>query len=103
MTNNSDRLDRIERLIEAIGQRVDSNSKAISANSAGIAEVRNTLSEAAGRTLRAVDELREVVEDRVNVQERLERTDTAIAGINATLAILRSLFDRNGDRNYPEA
>ena len=103
MTNNGDRLDRIERLIEAIGQRVDSNSKAISANSAAIAEVRNTLSEAAGRTLRAVDELREVVEDRVNVQERLERTDTAIAGINATLAILRSLFDRNGDRNYPEA
>jgi chromosome segregation ATPase len=98
MTNgNSDRLDRVERLIEAIGQRVDSNAKAIAANSAAIAEVRDTLSEAAGRTLRAVDELREIVEeDRVNFTERLERTDTAIAGINSTLAILQQLLrERN--------
>lgn len=53
MTNNSDRLDRIERLFEAIGQRVDSNARAIEANSASI----QTLTEVAGRTFRAVDEL----------------------------------------------
>lgn len=113
MTN--DRLDRIERILETVaqrqeintrsiellGQRVDSNSKAIAANSAQISEMRNSLSEAAGRTLRAVDELREVVEeDRVNFRERIEKTDTAIAGINATLAVLQQLMrDRNGNGN----
>lgn len=112
MTNSEDRLDRTERVVELLAQRldsltqrVDSNAQAIAANSTAIAEVRDTLSEAAGRTLRAVDELREVVEeDRVNFRERLERTDTAIAGINATLAILQQLMrDRNENGNPPQA
>ena len=100
MTNSSsDRLDRIERLIELLGQRVDSNAQAIAANSAANAEVRDTLTEAVGRTLRGIDALRErAEEDRVNFRERFEQTDTAIAGINSTLAILQQLLrDRNND------
>lgn len=66
--------------------------------------MRDSLSEAAGRTLRAVDELREIVEeDRVNVREQLERTDTAIASINATLAMLQQLIrNRNGNGDQPQ-
>lgn len=103
MTNSSDRLDRIEVLIEALAYRVDSNARAIEANSNQIAEVDRTLSEVAGRTLRAVDELRETVEeDRVNFQERLAQTETAIAGINATLAVLQQMLrGRNGDGPQP--
>ena len=59
MTYNSDRLDRIEALIEAISYRVDSNAKAIEANSTAIAEVDRTLSEAIGRTLRVVETLKQ--------------------------------------------
>ena len=36
--DNSDRLDRIEALVEKIGQRVDSNARAIEAISANTAE-----------------------------------------------------------------
>ncbi len=116
MTSGIDRLDRIERILETVaqrqetisqqqeinirsiellGQRVDSNAKAIEANSTSI----QTLAEVAGRTLRAVDELRErVEEERVNFREFIERTDTAIAGINATLAVLQQMVrDRNGN------
>ncbi len=54
MTNyNSDRLDRIEALVKALSYRIDSNAKAIEANSNAIAEVRasvNVLAEASGRT-----------------------------------------------------
>jgi chromosome segregation ATPase len=92
-----DRLDRIEALIEALGHRVDSNARAIEANSNQIAEVDRTLAEAAGRTLRAVDELRErAEEDRVNFREFAERTDTAIAGINATLAAVNTSIVNQG-------
>jgi chromosome segregation ATPase len=104
MNNGSERLDRITELVEDnrrdindLRKLVEFNAKAIAANSTQIGEMRDSLSEAAGRTLRAVDELREIVEeDRVNFREHLERTDTAIAGINATLAILQQLMrDRN--------
>ncbi len=121
INGSNDRLDRIERILEAVaqrqeaisqqqeinsrsiellGQRVDSNAKAIEANSTSI----QTLAEVAGRTLRAVEELRErVEEDRVNFRERLDRADTAIAGINATLAVLQQMArDRNGDGNQPQ-
>lgn len=84
-------------MIERISERVDSNARAIAANSAAIVEVRETLSEAAGRTLRAVDELRErVEEDRVNFREFVEQTDTAIAGINATLAAVNTSIANQG-------
>jgi chromosome segregation ATPase len=100
-----ERLDRIEALIEALGHRVDSNARAIAANSSQIAEVDRTLSEAVGRTLRAVDELRErAEEDRANFREHIERTDTAIAGINATLAVLQQLMrDRNANGDQPQS
>lgn len=104
MTNSSnDRLDRLEALQQRTQQQIDSNSLAIAANSTAIAEVRNTLSEAVGRTLRGIELLREAQEeDRVNVQERLERMDTSIAGINATLAILQQMLrDQNGNGNQP--
>ena len=110
---SSDRLDRIEqtlerigqqqeintRSIELLGQRVDSNAQAIAASADRIAEVDRTLAEAVGRTLRGIDVLRETVEeDRVNTRERLQQTDSVIAGINATLAILQQMLrDRNGD------
>lgn len=111
MTNSNDRLDRIEALLESASLRIDSNARAIQANSESITVV----AEAAGRTLRAVDELRErVEEDRVDFREFVERTDTAIAGINATLAAVNTsianqgrildylLRDRNGNGDQPQ-
>jgi len=112
MTNSSgDRLDRIERILEAVaqqqqintrtvellGQRIDSNAKAIEANSNRIADVDRTLAEAVGRALAGIEALTErAEEDRVNFREYVGRTDTAIAGINATLAVLQQLIrDRN--------
>ena len=104
MTNgSSDRLDRVEQILEAIaqqqgvntrsiellGHRVNSNALAIQANTESI----NAVAEAAGRTLRAVEILQETVEeDRVNFREHMERTDTAIAGISATKLVLQQLM-----------
>jgi glutaredoxin 2 len=94
-----ERFDRLEALLEETIQVTRSNARAIQANSESI----NVVAEAAGRTLRAVDELRErAEEDRVNFREHIERTDTAIAGINATLAVLQQLMrDRNGNGELP--
>jgi chromosome segregation ATPase len=80
------------------------SAKAIASNSTQLAEMRDSLSEAAGRTLRAVDELREVVEeDRVNFREQLQQTNTAIAGIDATLAVLQQIVRaRNSDGDQPQ-
>ena len=135
MTNASnDRLSRIEQILEALaqrqdsisqqqeintrsiellGQRIDSNAKAIEANSNRIADVDRTLAEAVGRALAGIEALTErAEEDRFNFREFLEHSDTAIAGINATLAavnisivnqgrILDHLMrrDRNGNGN----
>lgn len=120
MTNGSNgRLDRIERILEGVatrqeaisqqqeintrtieflGQRIDSEAKAIEANSNRIADVDRTLAEAIGRALAGIEALTErAEEDRVNFLEHVERSDTAIAGINATLAVLQQLMrDRNG-------
>ena len=146
MTNSSnDRLDRVERILEAVaqrleavaqrqeaiaqqqeintrnfellGQRVDSNSKAIAANSDRIAEVDRTLAEAVGRTLAGIEALTErAEEDRVNFAEHVEHVETAIAGINATLAAVNTSIthqarildyimrrDRDGNGEYPQA
>jgi chromosome segregation ATPase len=122
VTNSNDRLDRIEIAVERTQrqinegfqrtqQQIDSNARAFQANSESITVV----AEAAGRTLRAVDELRErVEEDRVNFREFVERADTAIAGINATLAAVNTsianqgrildylLLHRNGNGDGPQ-
>ncbi len=113
MINSNDRLDRIEAAFERMQQRmdaafqrtqqqIDSNAKAITANSATIAEVDRTLSEAAGRTLRAIDALRERAEEyRVNFQEYFQRNDATTTSINAAVerleAILTQLRRRDGD------
>lgn len=79
------RVDRVEAL--AI-----SNARAIEALTQSV----NTVAEAVGRTLRAVDELREIVEeDRVNFRERLDRADVAITSINATLASINAAIERH--------
>ena len=86
------------RSIELLGNRVDSNAKAIQANTESI----NAVAEAAGRTLRAVEILQETAEeDRVNFREHLERTDTAIAGINATKARVAAVDARCRKRLAP--
>jgi len=112
MTNgSSDRLNLIQALVESNAraiaqtqQQIDSNARVIAANSDRIAEVDRTLSEAVGRTLRGIDELREIVEeDRVNFYERMEQTDTIIAGINATLAVLQQLMRDRHEGNQPPA
>lgn len=101
MTYNSDRLDRIEALIEAISYGVDSNAKAIEANSVAIAEVDRTLSEVVGRTLRVVETLTQTVADSREEFEEYKRRNEAIqASINASLErqdrILDYLMHRNG-------
>lgn len=102
MTYNSDRFDRIEATLEAISYRVDSNAKAIEANSAAIAEVDRTLSEAIGRTLRVVETLAQTVADsREEFEEYKRRNDAIQASINASLErqdrILDYLMHRNGN------
>ena len=136
MTN--DRLDRIERILEAVaqrqeasaqqqeintrnfellGQRIDSNAEAIQSNSNRITEVDRTLAEAVGRTLAGIEALTErAEEDRVNFTEHVEHVDTAIAGINATLAAVNTAIlnqgrildylmrrDRDSNGNEPQA
>ena len=97
MTNyNSDRLDRIEALVEALSYRIDSNAKAIEANSNAIAEVRasvNVLAEASGRTLRSVEILREDAEERRQEFEEYKiRTDANLVSLNAAVERLENLF-----------
>lgn len=110
MTNyNSDRLDRIEALVEAIAQKVDSNAKAIEANSNAIAEVRasvNVLAEASGRTLRSVEILREDAEERrQEFEEYKTRTDANLTSLNAAVERLENLFSyllrRDGENQNP--
>ena len=110
MTNyNSDRLDRIEALVEAIAQKVDSNAKAIEANSNAIAEVRasvNVLAEASGRTLRSVEILREDAEERrQEFEEYKTRSDANLISLNAAVERLENLFSyllrRDGENQNP--
>ena len=107
MTNyNSDRLDRIEALVEAIAQKVDSNARAIEANSNTIAEVDRNLSEAVGRTLRAVEILREDAEERRQEFEEYKiRTDANLVSLNAAVERLENLFSyllqRDGENQNP--
>lgn len=97
MTNsnadNENRLTRIERLVE-------SNAKAIEANSAGTSENRqqiNVLTEALGRTLGAIDNLRDIVEDsRVDFDEYRSRNDTTIASMNAAVERLEAIVTQLG-------
>lgn len=94
MTNyNSDCLDRIEALVEALAQRVDSNARAIETNSNTIAEVDRNLSEAVGRTLRSVEILREDAEERRQEFEGYKvRTDANLISLNAAVERLENLF-----------
>lgn len=91
--DNENRLTRIERLVE-------SNAKAIEANSAGIADNRqqiNVLTEALGRTLGAIDNLRDIVEDsRVDFDEYRSRNDTTIASMNAAVERLEAIVTQLG-------
>lgn len=97
MTNyNSDRLDRIEALVEALYYRIDSNAKAIEANSNAIAEVKssvNVLAEASCRTLKAVEILREDAEERrQEFEEYKTRTNANLTSLNAAVERLENLF-----------
>lgn len=96
------RLDRIEAAIErgqaetaALKKLIESNAKAIEANSAAIADNNqqiDVLAEVSGRTLRAVDSLREIVEEeRVNFREYRERTDTNLVSLNAAVERLETI------------
>lgn len=74
--------------------RIDSNARAIQANSESI----NAIAEASGRTLRAVELLREAQEeDRVNLQEYRERTDS----LNAAVERLDTIIDYFINRDRP--
>ena len=124
MTNSSDRLDRVEQILEAVaqrtdtiaqqqqintraiellGQRVNSNAKGIQANTESI----NAVAEAAGRTLLAVSILQEtVVEDRVNFREFMTATQTTLDSINASIQRQDRILDylpreHNGEQPQP--
>lgn len=104
MTNDNEdyetRLARIERLVE-------SNAKAIAANSAGIAENRqstNDLAEAAGRTLAGIERLRNIVDDnRAEYEDYKIRNDATITSLNAAIerldAILNQLLRDRGNNS----
>ncbi len=112
MTSSSERLDRIERILEAVAQRQESNTRSIELLGQRVdsnSKARDALSEAAGRTLRGLDELREIVEEeRVNFQEYRQRNDTNVASVNASVerldAILQQLMRRqqNDSGDHPQ-
>lgn len=77
----SDRLDQLAALVE-------SNARAIQANSESI----NVVAEAIGRTARTVEILSQAVEeDRVNFQEYRQRNDTTVASLNAAVERLETI------------
>jgi len=88
MTNpsgNSDRLDRIERLLETVGQRVDSNSRSIEALTSSISYMREDIA----TTNRKVDALVETITlFSVRSEARLNRLEDAVIGIERILAEL---------------
>ena len=85
-TNQPDRLDRIERLVE-------SNSRAIEALTNTNRDQNNILAEAVGRTARTVEILSQLVEeDRVNFQEYRERNDASVTSLNAAVERLETIL-----------
>jgi hypothetical protein len=100
MTGNGfDRLSAIERLQEINQQQINSNSQAIAANSAEISELRRSidvLAEAAGRTLRSVELLREAAvrdrerqeQDRLRFEQHQQEFRETIARIDRALDYL---------------
>lgn len=94
MNSNSsnERFERIEAWLESASQRIDSNARAIQANTASI----NVIAEASGRTLRAIELLREAQEeDRVNLQEYRERTNSLNAAVERLDTIVDYLIKRD--------
>ena len=105
--SNNERFERIERAIEALAnqslaanQKIESNAKAIEALANENRESISALAEVSGRTLRAVDLLREAQEeDRANFQEFKQLTQEQITSISAAVerleAILNNLIGRD--------
>lgn len=94
MNSNSsnERFERIEAWLESASQKIDSNARAIQANTESI----NAIAEASGRTLRAIELLREAQEeDRVNLQEYRERTDSLNAAVERLDTIVDYLINRD--------
>jgi vacuolar-type H+-ATPase subunit I/STV1 len=110
MTTNgysSDRFNRIESILSRLAEQqeadqaemarlrqlVESNAKAIQANSATIAAADRILSEAVGRAARSVEILAQAVEeDRLNFQEYRERNDANVASLNAAVERLEAIM-----------
>lgn len=117
MTNNghtpSSRLDQIEAILARVAQQQEVNTVGIAelrkivesnatiqANSTRITETDRILSEAAGRTLRGLDELRErAEEDRVSLQEYRERNDATVASLNAAVERLETIVTQLINQN----
>ncbi len=108
-SNGSDRLDRIEaaiertqrqigegfqrtqQQIEGLSQRIDSNAKAIEALSANIAANRTDIA----TTRASVDGLvQTITEYSARTEERLNRLDDAIRGINTTNQNLEHILEQ---------
>lgn len=87
----NERFERIEAWLESASQRIDSNARAIEANTESV----NAIAEASGRTLRAIELLREAQEDRVNLQEYRERTDSLNAAVERLDIIVDYLINRD--------
>lgn len=86
----NDRLERIERLVEEISQRVSSNTKAIEANSQAIAANRADIATA----LSAIERLANSQLQSAQIAERQQGAANAILGtINAALEQQGRLVD----------
>lgn len=96
MTNSNDRLDRLEALVETLGQRVDGITAAVAANQQQIA----TAFEAIDRLANVQLQLAQIVDN-----ER-QTVSTTLASISAALErqdrildyLMRRDRDGNGDR-----
>ena len=90
MTNNSDRLDRIEALLESASQRIDANARAIEANTKAI----EVISQAVASNQQQVNLISEAVGLLVEVQLQLGRLMESTSSINnAALARIDRILD----------
>lgn len=92
ISNITARQQQTENEINNLRQLIESNARAIQANSESI----NAIAEASGRTLRSIELLREAQEeDRVNLQEYRERTDSLNAAVERLDTIIDYLINRD--------
>lgn len=93
MTNGSDRLDRIEQLVEALGQRVDGIAVAVQTNTEQVTFLNNALLQSANAQL----QLGQAIENQKGeYQGFMIKTDAVLARLDTTLTSINTALEQQG-------